>query len=525
MDDRHSRWLTGLLTGRGPDVLALMALVAIGSLAFVHLMTLPAFEDEGSQLRLIWRMIDRGEWLQPLSGGKPLEVWPMSLVVRFHLQPPLLGIRILHVVAGLLGTVLTYCLALRTNDRWVALASAALFVTCPFVVYLERLALSDILLCTASLWVSVAVISFVESPTRRRATMMSLALCAAAFCKFPVGFALLAQVPLALLLMPTAERSRLLQAPGKARLIAAVMPTAALGAVVGAAAFVQWQRGQSLGFGLHDLFVVGAGHDGVIPDAMGVERPRLLSELAAQLSWPVLILALPALVASVYGGDWRQRWLVASGLLPLLAIGFIARFWFSRYLLFALPPLMISAVYGWGSLAARAGRFAQPLKATVLAAVLGIMAWQSTLLIVDPVRARWSRIDRFQYIEGWSSGYGYPEAAGFLLSASDVPSLIYSLDGHSAAQLLTYLPAEWSTRVRAIRDTQVISTSREQRACADTLLNVRSSWVIAPAQLVRQNLLSVLGPSCPEPLELRTIAQFDKPGLRTQIGIYEIVQR
>jgi 4-amino-4-deoxy-L-arabinose transferase-like glycosyltransferase len=525
MKDWLSARRTGPLTGRGLDVVALAALLALGSCAFLRLMSLPAFEDEGAQLRLIWRMIDKGEWLQPLSGGKPLEVWPMSLLVRLHFQPPLLGIRALHVVSGLLGAVLTYCLALRTSGRRIALASGALFVTCPFVVYLERFALSDILLCTASLWSYVAVISFAESPTRRRAIAMALALCLAAFCKFPVGFTVLAVVPLALLLMPASERSLLLRAPGRARLIAAVTPTAVLAVVVIVVALVQWQRGQSQGFGVHDLMVVGGGHDRAITEAMGVERPGVLSELAAQLSWPVLVLALTGLVASAYSGDWRQRWLVATGLLPLLAIGLFAHFWFSRYLLFALPPLMISAVYGWRRLAELTGRFAQPLKGALLAVALGIMAQQSALLIIDPVRARWSPVDRFQYIEGWGSGYGYPQAARFVLSASDAPSLIYSLDGHSADQLLTYLPTEWTLRVRAIRDAPVVGAAHAENTCADDILRVRSAWIIAPAQLVQPYLLSLLGPSCSELIDLRTIAQFDKPGLRMQVGIYEIVQR
>jgi len=57
-------------------------------------------------------------------------------------------------------------------------------------------------------------------------------------------------------------------------------------------------------------------------------------------------------------------------------------------------------------------------------------------------------VDRFQYFEGWSSGYGYPEAAKFVLEPPGAPLMIYSLDGHSAYQLLTYLPAAWTSRVK-----------------------------------------------------------------------------
>ena len=50
----------------------------IGSLAFLNLMALPTFEDEGTQLGWISRLIDAGEWQLPLAEGKPLEDWPMA---------------------------------------------------------------------------------------------------------------------------------------------------------------------------------------------------------------------------------------------------------------------------------------------------------------------------------------------------------------------------------------------------------------------------------------------------------------
>jgi hypothetical protein len=53
MNDRLPAWQTAFLAGRGPDLLALAALLALGSFAFFRVMSLPAFEDEGSQLRLI----------------------------------------------------------------------------------------------------------------------------------------------------------------------------------------------------------------------------------------------------------------------------------------------------------------------------------------------------------------------------------------------------------------------------------------------------------------------------------------
>src|SRR5579862_627730 len=93
----------------------IVALLLLGSLAFVHLTALPIFADEGGQLRWIWRIVEAGEWLQPLGDGKPLEAWPMVPLVQLGLHP-LVAMRALHVIAGMIGTVLTYRLALVLSD-------------------------------------------------------------------------------------------------------------------------------------------------------------------------------------------------------------------------------------------------------------------------------------------------------------------------------------------------------------------------------------------------------------------------
>src|ERR1700677_3193008 len=115
------------------DLLPIVALLILGSVAFVRLMSLPAFEDEGSQLRWIFRVIEAGEWLQPLGEGKPLEAWPMVPLVRLGLHP-LTAMRALHVLAGMIGAVLTYWLALQLSNRNTAFVSGVLFAICPFVV-------------------------------------------------------------------------------------------------------------------------------------------------------------------------------------------------------------------------------------------------------------------------------------------------------------------------------------------------------------------------------------------------------
>ena len=121
------------------------ALLLLGSIAFVRLMALPAFEDEA---------------VLPLMG--------------LGLEPPLFLTRMLHVVVGAIGAVLTYQLAQRSLGRGAAFACGVLFGICPFVVYLQRLALSDIMLCVVGVGVLLGVMRLLEKPTWSRAAVLAV---------------------------------------------------------------------------------------------------------------------------------------------------------------------------------------------------------------------------------------------------------------------------------------------------------------------------------------------------------------
>ena len=308
------------MNSRRLEILSIAALLLLSSLAFAHLMILPAFEDEGSQLRWIWRLIEAGEWLQPLSDGKPLEVWPIVPLVRLGL-PDLAAARAMHVLSGMLAVLLTYRLALVLGDRAAAIVSAALLAVCPFLVYLQRLALSDVFMCTAGIWVLLSVIRFIGSTQKASAIELACSLTLAAFCKFPVGFVFLTAMPLALLWMPSEARRRLLCPPALMKLLAAHVPIALLIAAVALVAVVRLGKGLSPGFGLQDFLGIGLGRYSDIAKSIGIAPPHLLSELAVQLSWPVTVMGCVGIGAAAIIGDWRCRWLAATGLMPLVAIG------------------------------------------------------------------------------------------------------------------------------------------------------------------------------------------------------------
>lgn len=502
------------------DLWAIGALLLVSSLACVHLTALPVFEDEGTQLRWIFRIITSGDWLESLGEGKPLEVWPMVPLVLLPVQP-IAVTRAVHVVLGMIGTVLVYDVALQLTTRRVAIASAALFAICPFVVYLQRLALSDMWMCTAGLWVATSVLRFVSTPNRSRSVLLAASLLLAAFSKFPVGFVFVVWTPLALLMMPGDRRRTLLTRPALGRMLLAHGPVIALGVLVIAVATSRASAGRPPGFGMRAFAGIALGNYGTAK-TLGAMGPTLTGELSAQLSWLALAMGLIGVSVSAAHADWRRRWLIAIGALPLLGIGLFAQFWYSRYLLFTLPPLIVAAVDGWSTLGHRAGRFRTTLGPVALAVCAGVFASQSVRLIVDPASARWSVADRSQYFEGWSSGYGYPEAAQFIRTAAAVPPHIYALDGHSAYQLRNYLPAAWRNRIDTIF---YGPDGRRLLTAAGRLRNLQEhtpAWIVVSPQTLDDYLQSSFGRGGLAPKDLHTVAVFHKPGGQVQLALYQV---
>src|SRR5262249_36623846 len=147
------------------------------------------------------------------------------------------------------------------------------------VVYLERLAHADILMCAAGIWVLLSVIRLVRSPTWPNTVSLALALLLAALSKLPVGFVFLTSMPLALLLMPAPERRIMLHAPVLVRMILAHLPAALLAVAVIVIAVVRVRRGQVAGLGVQDFLGISLGRYQGIATTIGGAHPSLSGEL------------------------------------------------------------------------------------------------------------------------------------------------------------------------------------------------------------------------------------------------------
>ena len=491
--------------GKIRDRWAILVLIAISSIGFVNLWTFPPFVDEAVHLWWVWRIIEAGDWLRPFGVGKPLEAWLAVPIVQLG-GDALTEMRILHVVAGIVSTILVYLLASRITTSGAAFVSGVLTAVCPFVVHLERLALAEIYLCAAGLLTLLGVLRFCQTRTRGGACLMGIGLVLAAFAKFPIGFVFMASLPASLILLSKSGRAQLLEPKARLRWLVAYAPVVLLlCAVVGVATVRVWQ-GATPGFGL-DLLGTQVQTADRIATIAG-NSVRVVGDLAIRLTWPVVGLIGTGIVFSLLRGSEYQRWVTIMGLAPLVGIVLVSGQLMSRYLLFAVPPLIVGAVCGWHSLL-QPRRALRAVAAFVLvAACVILMGYQSALIVFKPTLARGLE----GYVSGWTSGYGYPELARYLQSSPSSFALIYAFEVGTAMQLRSQLPGEWMPRVQQLQIVNGKYLAAEEAQAY--LLTQSPTWLVTPYALDDRDAFVAT--------HLRRRAGFSKPNSDVQVTLYEV---
>ena len=129
------------------------ALLVFGFTRLVNLDLIPIFADEAIYLR--WAQLLAFDWRHlfvPLTDGKtPLFMWLLAPFLRLGFDPLLTG-RILSAVSGL-GTVAgIYFLAKKLFDQKTACLAAGLALVQPFLLFYNRMSLTDSLLTGLIVW-------------------------------------------------------------------------------------------------------------------------------------------------------------------------------------------------------------------------------------------------------------------------------------------------------------------------------------------------------------------------------------
>jgi len=185
------------------------------------------------------------------------------------------------------------------------------------------------------------------------------------------------------------------------------------------------------------------------------------------------------------------------------------RYWFPRYVLPAIPPLLLLVAVA----AARIGRGAPWIVAGILAA-----CWApfDAALVADPARAPLPPVERSQYIYDWPAGYGVAEAASALREAAARDRFVVLRDQSSGS-----LKEGLDLALRRGAPLEVVEAAIKVGDCADTL-----EWLILAGRPVvlaldqavdRRMVLTLDGRRAVAPW-----AAFPKPDARRQVALYTV---
>jgi hypothetical protein len=396
------------MTGGQTKPLAVL-LAAFGASRLFQLTLLPMFIDEAIYLHWAHRLTSEGRLWRPLADGKSLQVVLLSLVVPW-VRDPLYWGRFLSVVAGGGGMLAAWALGRCLHDARAGVFAAALYVACPFALFHDRMVLADVFLSTAAALTLLAGIALAQAPSRRLGILLGLAMAGCALAKIP---GLLAWTS------PALAASLLPRRPGtlRALVLAYVVATTIVALPVAY-------------FFLHSAQVQEQALLGDDEEA----RPALVAgNVATVAGWlwtywtpGVSAVALVSLVGAFWRRDGTGMLLGTAAAIPIAAFALLSRAWFPRYVFFStIPALVLVAIAAsrfvgqTRDLARRHGNWIG-LAATALVA-LGLL-WPAVefdhRLLSDPASAPFPDVDRFQYVDGWTAGFGRTETAAWLRGAA-----------------------------------------------------------------------------------------------------------
>jgi hypothetical protein len=374
----------------------------------------PGFWDETLYAFWTWQgSVDPAQRFISLANGKePLLQWIGMGWMALGAEP-LLAVRLVSLAAGAVTLVVVGLLAAHLFGAPVGIAAAAVCAVLPFFVVHDVIGIYEALATAAVTCALYLQVRLAREPRLDLALLLGAAFAAGLLTKQST-YTALALLPVSLLLFRWDER----------RLPARLLRW---GGAVTLALVVAW-----LGYSLLRL----SQHWEALGPTREVYPTRGVGEALSspgrwmEENWPGYRAALggyvtvPLLLVGAVGAGLVLRRRPAVGLLlsawfvvPLAASVLLVTVPFPRYLLPAMPPLVVFVAYGLVAVLTAAAAWARdrrlgPAVAPALALLLFLPALAFDVRVVaDPATARYPGLDDEQYVRGWTSGHPWPPLA------------------------------------------------------------------------------------------------------------------
>ena len=367
-------------------------------LRFSNIYSVPVFVDEAIYVR--WSQIMKAEAslrFLPMSDGKqPLFMWatmPMFKVI----SDPLVAARTLSSLAGA-GTVVGLSLLsfLYFKSVYASLLTASVYALLPFTVFFDRMALADSMLAMFGVWTLAFFKLYLEKRTQEFAMLTGFALGAALLTKSPAVFYF---AWIALLFTFDIDFKK----ENKKSLLSLLLGFAYLIVIALAMKSI-------LKLGPNSNMASSRNLDYLysIKEVLGHPLSPLIGNLKTTFWWLWYLLTPGVFLALFTQNIFKNKKLLfflCLSLLPLIAQSAIAKVYTSRYILFAISPLIIIAGYNLSK-----------LNKYLVALILVLSGLFSAKYVWSPESTKMPYDMATGYYQEWTAGWGQKQVADYFLS-------------------------------------------------------------------------------------------------------------
>lgn len=389
----------------------------------VNFLIVPIFTDEA--IYSYWAQIalhDPVNRFVSLEDGKqPLFIWLAAIFQRL-ISDPLVATRLVSVFAGLGSLLGVYFLAKELFGTKVAKFAGVLYIILPFTLLHDRMALFDSLLTVFCIWSVFLYYKMAKSPRLDYALLNGIILGLGLITKSSIIF-FLYLLPASLIVFDF-KKEQLIKRLSKWLGLSSV--TFVISQVIYNALRVS------------PLFYMidRKNHEFIRTFSEVIKSPLLhfSGNINSMVTWLFqyngpLILLLPAVM--VYGVVKKdKRIILLSGyiLVPFFAEALFNQILYPRFSLFYFPFVIILIAFGINFTLGSLSKY-KALVWTVLLALIIFPLVSSFYLLTDPPKAGIADSDKFQYINGWSSGYGVSQIVNILKTVNSEEKIYVGTEG------------------------------------------------------------------------------------------------
>lgn len=373
---------------------------------------------------LRWAQIGLNEpskylFISLIDGKQPLYIWLTYPLLNLF-GDPLVGGRLVSILAGLGTTILLYLIAdIIFKNKKIAFLSSLFYIVFPFALVNDRLALYDSLLgflFVASIYFQIKL---AKKPTIIFALFLGFVMGLGFLTKSSASFFVLFS-PLSFIFLENKTKKYIFLWLKK--LILAILLSLSFNLILYISPLHGMIKMKNEVFLLTFSQFVSNPFYAFLGNIRG-----LLSYFPPYFSWMWIILLFISLISAIYKKSVYIFYLFILFFFPFISLAFFGKIIYPRFIFFMVIPLLIILAGGTNWFLEKIKN--QILQVFIIILVVILPAYNSFLIITKPVYAYLPQADSEQLLNSWPAGWGVKEVVNYLKSRPATTQIFIGTEG------------------------------------------------------------------------------------------------